>query len=287
MSGGRSIRIYLATGEVTGVRHAELVNWTGQALACPRTRFDELEAWEEVRRPGIYFLVGAEGLTEREVYIGESENVLKRIKQHIGQKEFWQEVVIFTSKDENLTKAHVRYLEHRLVQQAREIGRYKLVNGNEPAETPLPRADKAAMEEFVENLGVLIGALGHRIFVPMARSIGTSEDRFRFQIAGAEAFGAPTDEGFVIFRGSTAREQCKESMGSGAFALKAELRAQRKLIADGKLLRFEEDVLFTTPSQAGSMIAGTSCNGRVSWRRLRDGLTLKEIEGAGEVDPNT
>ena len=281
---GRSIRIYLATGEITGIRHAELVNWTGQALACPRTRLDELGAWEEARRPGVYLLVGAEGPSEREVYVGESEHVLNRVKQHVGQKEFWQEVVLFTSKDANLTKAHVRYLEHRLVQEAREIGRYKVVNGNDPGGTPLPRADQAAMEEFIDNLVVLIGALGHRIFVPMARASGASEDRFRFAIGGAEAFGAPTDEGFVIFRGSTAREQAKPAMGAGACALKLELRAQGKLVADGALLRLTEDVLFTTPSQAGSMISGTSCNGRVSWRRVRDERTLKEIEEAASEE---
>lgn len=280
MAAGRSIRIFLSTGEVTGIRHAELVNWTGQAIVAPRTRLDELEHWhEEVLRPGVYLLVGAEGANEREVYIGEGENVLKRIRQQ-GTKEFWQEVVLFTSKDENLTKAHVKFLEHRLIEKAKDVGRYRVVNGNEPAETALPRADRAAMEEFLDNIEVLLGALGHRVFVPLvAAPAGPSAlERFRFAVRNAEAFGAPSDEGFIVFKGSTGLRRSNDSMRSGNMALKEELLASGKLVKDGDLLRFQEDVLFGTPSQAGSMVNGTSCNGRTSWKRVRDGWSLNDIE---------
>ena len=48
---GRSIRIYLSDGSVAGIRHGEIVNWTGQAISCPRARFPELRDWPEA--PGI------------------------------------------------------------------------------------------------------------------------------------------------------------------------------------------------------------------------------------------
>jgi hypothetical protein len=277
---GRSIRIFLATGEVTGIRHAELVNWTGQAIVCPRARLDELKQWDdELQRPGVYLLIGAEGLTERDVYIGEGELVIKRVRQHTGTKDFWQEVVLFTSKDENLTKAHVKYLEYRLIQKAKEVGRYQVVNGNDATASSLPRADRATMEEFLENIEILLGVLGHRVFVPpVVRNSGrTSVDRFRFTVLGAEALGAPSDEGFIIFRGSTGLSRSTEAM-RGAIALKEELLAARKLVREGALVRFQEDVLFGTPSQAGSMVNGSSCNGRVAWKRVSDGRTLNEIE---------
>jgi hypothetical protein len=288
MPAGRSIRIYLATGEVTGIRHAELVNWTGQAVVCPRSRIDELDAWApEVSRPGVYLLVGAEGPGEREVYFGEAENVAVRVRQHGRSKEFWQEVVLFTSKDENLTKGHVKYLEHRLVQKAKAVGRYKVLNGNEPSENSLPRPDRAAMEEFIENIEVLLGALGHRVFVPLVASPAPSTPggvRFRYAVRGAEAFGAPSDEGFIVFKGSTGLRRSAESMGVGNVALKQELLASGKLVAEGELVRFVDDVLFGTPSQAGSMVVGTACNGRISWRRVSDGKTLNDLE-AGSGPP--
>lgn len=58
MSKGRQIKIYLADGSVTGIRHAEIMGWTGQALTVPRNKVKELSEWEEAIRPGVYFLFG-------------------------------------------------------------------------------------------------------------------------------------------------------------------------------------------------------------------------------------
>jgi hypothetical protein len=58
-------------------------------------------------------------------YIGESENVRKRLKQHL-EKEFWVEAIAFVSKDEDLTGSHTRYLEGRLIEEATKAGRFEL-----------------------------------------------------------------------------------------------------------------------------------------------------------------
>lgn len=124
MSIGKTIRIFLATGSVTGVRHAEIVNWTGQALSCPRPQLKSLASWQEVSKPGIYFLFGDDPETgSTALYIGEAENIYDRLLHHLSNKDFWNEVVLFTSKDENLTKAHVKFLESNLVQIATQASR--------------------------------------------------------------------------------------------------------------------------------------------------------------------
>jgi hypothetical protein len=56
---GKSIRVFLADSTVAGIRFAEVVNWTGQAIACPRSRLGELMTWPEVAKPGVYFLFEA------------------------------------------------------------------------------------------------------------------------------------------------------------------------------------------------------------------------------------
>ena len=217
------------------------------------------------------------------MYIGEAESVLKRVAQHTATKDFWQEVVIVTSKDETLTKAHVKYLEYRLVQKVQAIGRARLVNTAAPSDAALPRADRAAMEEFLDNIGVLLGALGHRLLVPMVApptEESKGDERFRYAVKGAEAFGTVTDEGFVVFKGSTGLLRSNDSMGPGNIALKQELLATGKLQPDGERVRFMDNLLFGTPSQAGALISGTSCNGRVAWRRCSDQRTIKELDEA-------
>jgi hypothetical protein len=125
---GKSIRVYLADATVTGIRYAELVNWTGQAIACPRNRLTELASWPETSKPGVYFLFESRfGDSKPIAYIGESENVCQRLTSHDRNKEFWSEVVIFTSKDENLTKAHIKFLESSLVGLSKYADRYQLI----------------------------------------------------------------------------------------------------------------------------------------------------------------
>lgn len=168
---GKSIRVYLADATVTGIRYAELVNWTGQAIVCPRNRLNELTNWPESAKPGVYFLFESRfGDTKPLAYIGESENVASRLTSHDRNKEFWSKVVIFTSKDSNLTKAHIKYLESSLVDLSKYANRYQLENGNRPTESSLPRADSDAMEEFVENIRMVIGILGYSILEPILKS---------------------------------------------------------------------------------------------------------------------
>ena len=172
---GRSIRIYLADGSPTGLRHVEIANWSGQALACPRSRFSELANWDESKRPGIYFLLEKSTNDYNNIaYIGESEDVFKRLADHDRKKEFWNEVIIFTSKDENLTKGHIKYLEARLVEISKNAERYQLENSNNPTKSNLPRADSAAMEEFIDNIRIVLGSLGHRILESLSLPIKNS-----------------------------------------------------------------------------------------------------------------
>ena len=125
---GKTIRLYLIDGSATGPIAAEIINWTGQVVLVPRSELHELAGREQLRGTGIYILVGPSehGDTDR-VYLGEADSVYWRLKEHDrspnGEKDFWTRVVAITSKDTNLTKAHGRYLESRLIQMARTAAR--------------------------------------------------------------------------------------------------------------------------------------------------------------------
>lgn len=99
---------------------AEIINWTGKTIVAPRSKLSDLAKREETKRAGIYLLVGddPENLSKKRVYVGESDNVFERLKNHQKDvtKDFWTQTVLVISKDENLTKSHVRYLESRLIE---------------------------------------------------------------------------------------------------------------------------------------------------------------------------
>lgn len=114
---GTSIRIFLADGGADGVWVVEKSNWTGKALMAPRTRFGDLRARSDLDGPGVYLLIGPteSGLLANRVYIGETDDLPGRLDSHNKNKEFWNRAIVFTSKDANLNKAHIRYLEARLI----------------------------------------------------------------------------------------------------------------------------------------------------------------------------
>ena len=116
-----TIKLFLVHGDAKRLRTAELSNWTGKAVAGPRSELDGVLAREEAAKSGVYFLSGADSDSGKSaVYVGEAETIRERLRGHLD-KDFWNHVVFFVSKDENLTKAHVRYLEGRLIEQAKLV----------------------------------------------------------------------------------------------------------------------------------------------------------------------
>ena len=293
MPTGKSIRIYLADATVTGIRYAELVNWTGHDIACPRNRLNELKNWPESSKPGVYFLFeGRFGSSKPTAYIGESENVAQRLTNHDRKKDFWSEAVIFTSKDENLTKAHIKYLESALVCLSKNADRYELENSNTPSESSLPRADRDAMKEFVENVRMVLGTLGYSILEPILKSKSSSETivescdlnesenvlrNLFFTVNNLSAQGAVTDEGFVLKKGSHLSKSNSESMPGKLLTTKEKLLVDGVLKDEGAYLVASEDILFNSSSYAAAIVAGTSRSGPQSWKTTT-GKTIKKVE---------
>ena len=150
--------------EPNGVITAEIMNWTGAITVAPRSQLTDVAHRPEIKKTGVYILSGEDPNhpLKRTDCIGESDNVLKRLKQHSQdeKKEFWRRTVIITSKDSNLTKAHVRYLESRLIQVIKQAKRAILKNGTDPETPQLPEPDIADMEYFLEQIKILLPVLG-------------------------------------------------------------------------------------------------------------------------------
>lgn len=284
---GRQIKIYLADGTVTGFRHAEIMGWTGQALSIPRNRVKELNDWEESQKPGVYFLFGVDAETGNDaVYIGEAEQVSSRIYQHLSGKDFWNEAICFTNKDENLTKAHVKYLESRLVALTSQANRFVLLNGNQPPQAILPRGDRDVMEEFISNIRLLIGALGFRLLEPLVSNNSANEfdvdntktdETFSLKAKKYNAQAKQTNEGIVVLAGSEASESANSSLSKGYGKVRENLIEKGKLVLSNNKLILQEDVLFASPSQAAAVLLGYPCSGPDYWLDS-SGVSLKQRE---------
>jgi len=142
-----TVKIFLTQSEPDSIKTAEISNWTGKALAGPRSQLDIILKRKEANKPGVYFLTGINPETGKEkVYIGEAEVIRSRIRGHLD-RDFWKTIIFFVSKDENLTKSHIKYLEGKLIEKAKFADRYELEN-NQSSGSHLPEADAADMDVF-------------------------------------------------------------------------------------------------------------------------------------------
>ncbi|MBY0534516.1 MAG: GIY-YIG nuclease family protein [Chitinophagaceae bacterium] len=279
MKFGKTIKIFLIDGDPNGRMSCELSNWTGKAYKIPRIKIKDCSDRDDLTSTGVYLLFGKDDEGKEQVYIGEAECVLKRLSQQLTQKDFWNEAIVFVSKDENLNKAHIKYLENRLHEIAKLVNRYKVDNSVVPTQSAISEPDRAEMEEYIENIKMLVNTLGHKVFDDK-REIKPKQKQEVFLIKaarGADAQGEPTSDGFVVFKGSIAANTTVPSMAASFVKLRKTLLEKGILKSINGLLEFTEDYIFTSPSLAAAIVMGRNANGLEEWK-LKSGQTLKGYE---------
>jgi hypothetical protein len=276
-----TIKLFLPHGDAKRLRVGEVSNWTGKALAAPRIELEVLLLREELENSGVYFLFGADPETGSLLaYIGEAEVIRERLRQH-KSKDFWSSVAVFVSKDENLTKAHIRFLENRLLQEAKLAGRYQLENANS-SNPKLPESDREDMEVFLARIRQVLPVLGSDLLSPISGSVKPTQPQKELvcKNKGAVARGRRTEAGFVVYKGSTAvfdERPSAESQHPFVVALRKKLKQDGTLSESDGLYLFTKDAEFTSPSAAAAVIHGGGANGLTAWKDTT-GKTLKEIE---------
>lgn len=302
---GKQVRLFLVDGTVGGLMTAEILNWTGHMLRARRKDLSRLKNREESQRTGVYVLFGTNDEGDPAAYIGEGDSVVKRLDNHNSQKEFWEDVVIITSKDMNLTKAHVRYLESELIKLAKSVGRVSLINGNAPTGgAALPEADESDMHYFISQIRILMPVLGFDIFrgrtqqgadaqigalqtgsqtpssgVENLDQVSASSDSPVFYMstrAGSEARAQIIDGEFTMLEGSVLPAAMKDSSAlSEATRKQFTMRqAQHEKVLEASisgsqpgLITLAKDFVFASPSAAAAIVYGrATANGRTTWK---------------------
>ncbi|BCM70687.1 MULTISPECIES: GIY-YIG nuclease family protein [Streptomyces] len=297
---GASIRIFLIDGTPQGLRLIERIGWTGCCLSFSRADYDRARQRAELKRSGVYVLVGADpdGVRPTRVYVGEGEEVRVRIDSHIREKDFWSSGFVLSTKDDSLNKAHIRYLEARLIAMARTARIAALDNGTNPdALGRLSEPETADMEAYLDEALILLPLLGVTAFEiydePEASAVMPVTKDDQAQIAGkryllktqlTEAEGYSDARGFAVLAGALARKETKV-MHPGYRRIREELVAEGVLADENdQQYRLSRTFIFDSPSSAASVLSGGSKNGRTEWRDER-GRTIKDNEEATAASP--
>lgn len=280
---GKTIKIFLIDGDPNGRMTCELSNWSGKAYKIPRIKIKDCVDRIDLKGTGVYLLFGKSDDGRDLVYIGEAEAVLKRLNQQLSQKEFWNEAIVLISKDENLNKAHIKYLENRLHDLANQVNRYQVDNSIIPTQSSISEADRAEMEEFIENSKMLVSTLGHKVFDEKREFRQTSkhEQFFIKAVRGADGQGMQTSDGFVVFKGSKAAATTVTSLTPNFASMRQKLIDDGALISRGDYYEVSDDLVFSSPSTAAVIVMGRNANGLTEWK-TKEGLTLRDFETRGK-----
>lgn len=292
----RIIKLFVMESK-KNLRTVDLSNWVGKVYIGNRKHVELIQQIPEIAKStGLYFLLGKDIETdETYLYIGEADDVAHRIKQHSNSKnkEWFEEFIVFVSKDTDLTKAHVRYLEKSLYDLAKEnLTTIKLKNNCCPSGSNLPDCDIAFMQEFQSNMVFVLNNLGLINFVKTQTKSSKTIEKNIFYLPLTQnrvdkdgniikARMIVTDNGYMVLRGSYVESEER----APSFKKHVYYKIRKKLEDDSMfersdikgLWKTKEDIPFKACSAAAAVIKNRATNGRAEWK-LSDGTTLDEFE---------
>lgn len=288
----KSINLFLIDDDPTGKIKCTLQNWTGVVYKIPRNQIKSSKEWKSqisnhLKQTGVYFLLGNnEDSDESIIYIGQSnirksgEGIIKRLQEHSNNEKepyykYWNEIIVLTTQNDVLGATEISYLENKFTNLAKDAGRYKVFNGNEPNQGNITEEKESEMEEFIKISKMIVGVLGHKVFeAPVEKNIQknntTIVETIEFSFNGKyKAKGIITNEGFVVLKDSEINPEIKKSCPP------ATIKARQQYFNKINSNKIIVDIPFSSASAAAKFVGGCSLSGNACWI-TKDGKCPKD-----------
>ena len=272
-----NITIHVAEGTPEGLRIIEKSGmWSGRGIVFSRNGYSSAKTRAEFNMPGVYILIGVNEDDIPMIYIGEGDPVGPRIESHHKNKEFWTWCVFFCSSSNSLNKAHIQYLESKLIQMAKEAKRAHLDNSNTTTLPNISEMEQAVVDDFLRHMTDIFPILGISAFEkPLSKE--KKQELLYLKGLDAEAIGYISTQGFVVQKSSKARKEVVPSYAE-KFQKRISYFITEGLFTDtGKSYILTQDYTFSSPSSAADIFLARSANGRIEWKN-KEGKTLKQIQ---------
>ena len=271
----KTIQICIFDSNPNGRIMCELSNWNGRVYKVSRSELNEFSKRPDADYTGVYFLFGKNSDNDETIYVGEAEKLISRLRQHLKDEAYWNDCVVVISKDNNLNKAHVKFLENSFYCIAKTANRSEIINNTVPTRPSISEFDESMLTEFIDNTLLLVNTLGYKSFETIEQPSEKSITVFTISAArGANATGSIVPDGFVVYKGSCIADSTTPSMSKNLVELRNKLIV--KSIIDANYT-FATDYIFSSPSLAAAVVMGRNANGRTEWK-TNDKKTIKMLE---------
>lgn len=161
MSNEKTIKLLLKDGTLSGQIYAKNSDWNPGVLhVYPRNQVNDFFETDNCKYYGIYLLI-----SENMVYVGQSSDLSKRIKQHLDGKDWWDKVVILTTDNNSLNRSDIDYLESVLIAKAVKTGRLSSDNKNKGNKKKIDPFRKCEMNRFINEALFMLKMIDIKVFV--------------------------------------------------------------------------------------------------------------------------
>lgn len=197
------------------------------------------------------------------------------------KKSFFELIIAFSSKDDNMTVSHTKYLEAKVLSETIEKSGYIIVNKKDGNKISLPKMVKDEMDTYFDNMKILLPSMGFDFFKPDGNSVklasNNKDNKLVLEVGNIKASSKLISNGLLVLKGSFIKENETDALSPTYSKIRKDLVEKGYIQKTKNGLEFMQDYEFSSPSQAGAVILGYSVNGRVFWKDSK-GKTLKDIE---------
>lgn len=203
----KTINLLLYEGDLDGVISIEESGWnSGELYLAPRESVSELIETDACNKYGIYLL-----LTKNMVYVGQYSDLSKRITQHLSEKDWWESVLILTTKDDSFKHTDIDYLESILIDKALKMNRLDCDNKNKRNNPKVSKFQKVVLDQYLSEALFLMKLIGITVFSEKKDSslIHVSDTRMKLAIgkrAKADAINFLKTKGIEVNKPTYAKK---------------------------------------------------------------------------------
>ncbi len=242
-----------------------------------KSNIKDVEKLDYVNNYSVYFLF-EDNKEEPFVYVGQSENGIKRVKNHLESKTFWNYCIMFVTDNNQFDKTCIDYLEWYFINLFKKTV-FSLDNSQERNKEPNidEYFTKPTIMSYASQIEFLLEANGIDLNTDfMDNQVQSKEKSFQAS-NGIEASLYLYDGKFVLKAGSVIKmpqEEAKNWSDGGRFYKRFhkkfnELEETGQTIKDENgVVKLLSDLVCNSPSFAGSLCTGYAVNGWESWKGL-------------------
>lgn len=267
----RLIQTYLPDGTLEGPRIIEISESAVKGIVIPRLKLNTLNNRPEVKQPALYFLINS---GDNQIYIGESENFISRLKNHDQSKDFWDVAVAIVSNTNTLEKSDIKYLESMAVEQAKATSASGILNRTIPSRNNIHEFKVHTLNTVLEDSGLILESLGYSVFTNKE----DTDDVWYCKTKRTDAHAQFRGDKFVVLSGSIIDKSYAPSLQKDfpKTILERDELFEKFGKNNGDTIELIENISFKSTNHAGIFAAGRSVNAWTTWKNS-DGKTMGEI----------